>query len=139
MALTWVRERAAVWDAPKKHVVGEAPTGVFDARFRELPLGAPLPGEWWHVEDDGRVVGYGWLEVVWGDAEILFATALEAREKGVASFALDKLGEEARSRGLRYLYNTVRATHPEKDRLTAWLMKRGFKPTEDGSLRAQVK
>jgi N-acetylglutamate synthase-like GNAT family acetyltransferase len=84
-------------------------------------------------------VGYGWLEVVWGDGEVLFATAPAAREKGVASFVLEKLSEEARSRGLRYLYNTVRVTHPEKDRLTAWLTKRGFKPAEDGSLRAMLK
>lgn len=139
MALTWVRERAAVWDAPKKQIVGDAPAGVFDARFRELTPGAPLPGEWWHVEDQGKVVGYGWLEVVWGDAEILFATASEAREKGVASFTLEKLGEEARARGLRYLYNTVRSTHPDKDRLTAWPTKRGFKSAEDGSLRAMLK
>lgn len=139
MALTWVRERAAVWDADKKRIVGEAPVGVFDARYRELPAGAPVPGEWWHVEDAGKIVGFGWLEVVWGDAEVLFAVEPAAREKGVGKFVVEKLGSEARSRGLRYMYNTVRPTHPEKDRLAAWLAKRGFKAMDDGSRRAMVK
>lgn len=139
MALTWVRERAAVWDADKKRIVGDAPKGVFDARYRELAPGAPVPGEWWHVEDAGKVVGFGWLEVVWGDAEVLFAVEPKAREKGVGKFVVEKLGGEAKSRGLRYMYNTVRPTHPEADRLAAWLAKRGFKAMDDGSMRAMVK
>ncbi|MCW8139358.1 MAG: GNAT family N-acetyltransferase, partial [Planctomycetota bacterium] len=133
MGLSWVRERTAVWDAGKVRLVGEAPAGVFDARYRELPAGAPVPGEWWRVEDEGQVVGYGWLEVVWGDGEVLFVVAPEARGRGVGGSALERLCEDARARGLRYLYNTVRATHPERERLTAWLTKRGFKPAEDGS------
>jgi N-acetylglutamate synthase-like GNAT family acetyltransferase len=137
MALTWIRERAAVWDGDKQRIVGEA-RGIFDARYRELAPGALVPGEWWRVEDGKQVVGFGWLEVVWGDAEVLFAVAPDAREKGVGRFIVERLGEEARARGLRYLYNTVRPTHPERDAVTAWLVKRGFKLAEDGSLRAQV-
>lgn len=136
MPLTWTRERAAVWDSDKQRIVGEAPKGVFDARYKELAKGALVPGEWWRVEDGKKVVGYGWLEVVWGDAEVLFAVAPDAREKGAGSFIVEHLGQEAKARGLRYLYNTVRVTHPERERITAWLTKRGFKAAEDGSLRA---
>jgi GNAT superfamily N-acetyltransferase len=138
VGLTWTRERAAVWDEGKRTVVGEAPAGIFDARYRELPAGAPVPGEWWRIEEDGRLVGYGWLEVVWGDAEVLFAVAPAARRKGVGAFAVERLAEEARARGLRYMYNTVRPTHPDAAGLTAFLVKRGFKASEDGALRARV-
>ena len=62
------------------------------------------------------------------------AVVLEHDERPV-----EKLGAEARSRGLRYMYNTVRPTHPEADRLSAWLAKRGFKAMDDGSLRAFLK
>ncbi len=133
-ALAWVRERAPVWDEPKRRIVGGAPRGTFDARYGELAPGAPVPGEWWRVERDGRVVGYGWLEVVWGDAEVLLATDPAARASGVGRFALARLEDEARARGLRYVYNVVRSTHPEAAAVTAWLVRRGFVAREDGSL-----
>jgi ribosomal protein S18 acetylase RimI-like enzyme len=139
VALTWTRERAATWDADKQRIVGEAPAGIFDARYRELAAGAPVPGEWWRVEQDGKTVGFGWLEVVWGDAEILLAVAPGAQGKGVGEWTLQQLEREARSRGLRYLYNTVRSTHPRATETTAWLIKRGFKPSSDGALRAVVR
>jgi N-acetylglutamate synthase-like GNAT family acetyltransferase len=138
MSLTWVRERAAVWNDDKRRIVGGAPRGVFDARYGDLAGGATVPGEWWRVERDGRVVGYGWLEVVWGDAEVLFAVDPEARRQGAGAFIVEQLSKEARARGSRYLYNIVRPTHPQREQLTAWLLKRGFKASEDGALRAMV-
>ncbi len=136
--LSWVRERLPVWDADKARIVGGAPAGVFDTRYGELAEGAPVPGEWWRAEREGAAVGYGWLEVVWGDAEILLAAAPEARGQGVGSFVLQRLEEEAKARGLNYLYNVVRPTHPEGERVAAWLSERGFKASEDGRLLRSV-
>ena len=89
---------------------------VGPGRGADLEVGALAPSEWWRVEKDGRVVGYGWLDVNWGDAEILLATDPEDRRQGVGSFILDHLSEEASTRGLRYLTNVVRPTHPESTR-----------------------
>ena len=37
------------------------------------------PGEWWRVEEEGgRVVAYGWMDVVWGDSSYL--AQLEIRD-----------------------------------------------------------
>ena len=138
MNLEWIRESPARWDQDKQRIIGDAPTGIFDRRYRELAMGTLLPGEWWRVEEGGRVVGYGWLDVVWGDAEILLASDPEARGRGVGGFALDRLEKEARSRGLNYIYNVVRPTHPNAKELSAWLEKRGFEPSEDGSLMRAV-
>jgi ribosomal protein S18 acetylase RimI-like enzyme len=138
MKLDWIRESPAKWDEEKKRIIGDAPTGIFDRRYRELAPGTLLPGEWWRVEDEGRVVGYGWLDVVWGDAEILLATEPEARGHGVGSFIVEGLEREARARGLNYIYNVVRPTHPDAEALSAWLEKRGFEPSEDGSLMRAV-
>lgn len=138
MAFQWISEKPAMWDAGKARIVGEAPGGVFDRRYRELNEGDMVPGEWWRVEEDGALVGYAWLDVVWGDAEILLATAPEARERGVGSFAVEQLEREARGRGVNYLYNVIRPAHPDRERLSAWLQKRGFRPSEDGSLLRSV-
>lgn len=138
MTLTWNHEFSPVWDESKRRIVGGAPAGIFDSRFAELDEGAPLPGDWWRVEQDGVSVGYAWLDAVWGDAEITLAVAERARRSGVGAFALERLEEEARKRGLNRLYNTVRPTHPEHAATTAWFVKHGFAASEDGSLTRAV-
>ncbi|MGE0709321.1 MAG: GNAT family N-acetyltransferase [Planctomycetota bacterium] len=139
MSLSWIAEpKLPTWDEAKRRIVGEAPAGIFDARYKALGVGETVPGEWWRVERDGEVVGFGWLELVWGDAEILLATAPGARGAGVGGFALERLEEEAGRRGLNYLYNVVRPTHPDGEQVTAWLVKRGFTASEDGALRRRV-
>lgn len=140
MAREWIHEQPAVWDEHKERIIRAAPTGTFDSRLMECERGALVPSEWWRVEDDGAVVGYGWMDVNWGDAEILLATSPDARGQGVGRFILERLEGEARNRGLRYLTNMVRPTHPDADAVTRWLKEHGFEPSGDGRLsRAVVK
>ena len=137
MSLTWHRD-LPVWDADKKRVVGGTPPGVLDSRYAHIADGAQVPGNWFRVEEDGAVVGYGWVDVVWGDAEILLATSPEAQKRGVGTFILDHLDEEARRMGLNYIYNMVRPTHPDAEAVTAFLVKRGFESKPDGRLTRRV-
>jgi N-acetylglutamate synthase-like GNAT family acetyltransferase len=138
MNLRWIRESPARWDEDKARIVGAAPPGIFDTRYRDAKPGQLVPGEWWRVEDDGRVVGYGWLDIVWGDAEILLAADPAAHRRGVGSFILERLEAEAKSHGLNYLYNVVRPTHPRAAEVTRWLEKHGFRAGEDGRLSRGV-
>jgi N-acetylglutamate synthase-like GNAT family acetyltransferase len=138
MPLAWIHESPAKWDADKTRVIGRAPVGVFDARYAQAREGDLVPGEWWRVEEEGRTIGYGWLDVNWGDAEVLLATDPEARGRGVGTFILLNLEAEAFARGLNYLYNVVRSTHPERDKVTEWLAERGFTSSEDGRLMRAV-
>ena len=138
MTLSWHRETNPTWDDAKARIVGGAPAGTFDTRYGELEPGAAVPGEWWRAEREGQTVGYGWIDVVWGDAEVLLATAEDARGAGVGSFVLEQLDKEARARGLNYMTNIVRSTHPQAEAVTAWLTKRGFKGSEDGRLLRRV-
>lgn len=137
MSLTWHRD-LPVWDADKQRVVGGTPPGVLDSRYARIPDGAQVPCNWFRVEQDGAVVGYGWVDVVWGDAEILLATSPEAQRRGVGSFILDHLDAEARRMGLHYIYNMVRPTHPDAEAVTAFLVKRGFESKPDGRLTRRV-
>lgn len=131
----WVHEAPAYWDADKQRIIGEAAPGIFDARFRRVRAGEMLPGDWWKVVDaGGRTLGFGWLDVVWGDAEITLATDPRAEKSGVGTFILEHLEAEAKERGLNYLYNLVRPNHPSKEAVSAWLARRGFAGSEDGSL-----
>ena len=135
-SLQWVHEDDPRWDADRDRVFSTVPEGVFrsDARQR----GERLSSDWWRVERDGRVLGYGWLDDVWGDAEILLAVDAAERGSGIGAFVLQHLEAEASARGLNYVLNVVRPTHPDRAEVTAWLEHHGFSPAEDGRLRKQV-
>ncbi len=129
MSLEWVHENPPHWDADKASIVGGAAEGIFN--LGEPGDGELLPGEWWRVERDGKVAGYGWMEYTWGDAEILLVVDPGQSGHGVGSFILDRLEEESAQRGLNYLYNVVREGHPQKDAVTAWLKDRRFEASHD--------
>ncbi len=134
MTLAWIHENPGRWDENKKAIIGGAAKGIFDTRFQQCAIGDLLPCEWFRVEENGQTVGYGWLDVNWGDAEILLAAAPNAEGKGIGTFILDQLENEAQKRGLNYLFNAVRPTHPHAEKITDWLKKRGFSASEDGRL-----
>ena len=136
--LSWVHEASPTWDADKRRVIGAAPEGVFDLSYAD---GDALPGDWWAVKmPGGTVVGYGWLDATWGgDAEILLAVDPSAQQQGVGTFVIGRLEREAGARGLNYVYNTVRDTHPQRDDLHDWLAVRGYRgSTSDTTLRKRV-
>ena len=132
--MDWIKEIGGRWDDNKARIIGGAAAGIFDDRYAQTAPGDLVPGMWWRVERDGAVVGYGWMDVVWGDAEILMATSPDAEGSGVGSFILENLGREAAGKGLNYIYNTVRATHPNADAVARWLRRRGFEDQQDGRL-----
>jgi len=132
----WIHESPAQWDDGKVALVERAPEGIFDTT--QFSAGELIPGEWWRVEDQGRVVGYGWMDCTWGDAEILLVVDPSRRGEGIGSFILDRLEREARARGLNYLYNVIPQSHPEPDSIASWLGKRRFTPSERGRLMRRV-
>lgn len=136
-AWTWQHEERPVWDEDKQRVIGGAPAGIFDLPYRP---GDALPGDWWAaVDESGRAVGFGWMDVTWGEAEILLAVEPDAQQAGLGSFVLDHLEAEAASRGLNYVYNTVRDTHPRRAEIQDWLGVRGYAgSSEDAQLRKRV-
>jgi len=136
MSFEWIHENPAHWDAGKAAVIGSAPAGIFQIGPHQS--GDLIPGDWWRIEEEGTVVGYGWMDCTWGDAEILLAVDSGQRRKGVGSFILDQLEREAASHGINYLYNVVRSTHPEHDEITAWLERRDFIRASDGWHKKQV-
>ena len=135
--LSWQHERQPIWDADKQRVIGAAEPGALTTI--DYSPGDALPGDWWSVaQPDGRVVGYGWMEVNWGEAEILLAVDRSCRGTGVGSFVLANLERAAAARGLNYVYNTVPASHPHAEVVGDWLGVRGYRDTGDGLLRKQV-
>ena len=90
--LRWIQESPPYWDAAKARIIGAAPPGTFAPdRLSRLRDGDLLPGDWFRVEAGDRVVGFGWMDTTWGDAEILLAVDPERRNVGVGSFILDHL------------------------------------------------
>jgi N-acetylglutamate synthase-like GNAT family acetyltransferase len=136
-ALEWIHEGDPCWDADRERVFATVPEQVFRSASRRP--GEPLSSDWWRVEQDGRVVGYGWLDDVWGDAEILLAVDGAERGRGIGGFIVDRLEQEAAARGLNYVLNVVRADHPQRAAVSAWFAAHGFTAAEDGRLRKHVR
>lgn len=139
MTLAWVREVNPRWDSDKQRIIGHTPDAF------QLPFhgGDLLVGEWWYVAEQvegftERTLAYGRLDITWGgDAEILVAVDPERHEQGIGTFVLTKLEEEARARGVNYVYNTIR-DHAGRDLVHDWLVVRGFRGAVDGDLRKRV-
>ena len=134
--MEWVRETPARWDSSKADVLGELSPELFG-------LGRPADGdaladEWWRVEQDGEVLGYGRLDETWGDAEVLMLVAADRQASGVGGFILEQLEREAAARHVNYIYNVVPQRHPDPETVTGWLAARGFQPNDVGELRKQV-
>ena len=138
MGFSWIEENPPHWDEPKARIVGGAPKGAFE--IGEHAQGDLVPGEWWRVEDDAGVAGYGWMDITWGDAEILLVVDPERQGAGVGTFILDHLEKEAGKQGLNYLYNVVRPTHPDREGITSWLTARRFEGghEDEGLLRRAI-
>lgn len=136
-SLTWEREARPVWDAEKASIAASAPDGALALDFA---AGAELPGDWFVAKDGDAVVGFGILDTTWGgDAEITLVVDGARQGQGVGSFVMDRLEQEARSRGINYVYNTVRDAHPNRDEVHDWLVVRGYWGNErDASLRKRV-
>jgi GNAT superfamily N-acetyltransferase len=135
--LAWIREDSPRWDADKQRLFG--PAELAATALTPPGPGAPVADEWWHVTDSsGEVVGYGWLDTEWGDAEVTFLVAAGRRGAGIGEFIVDRLEAEAAARGLNYIYNVVPATSPDPGWITAWLVARGF-VAGDGDLRRRVR
>ena len=97
-----------------------------------------MANEWWRVtDDDGAVVGYGWLDSAWGDAEITFVVYSARRRAGIGAFIVHRLEAEAAERGLNYIYNVIPDRHPDPSGMTRWLTARGF-VGGPGDLRRRV-
>ena len=132
MAFRWIHENPPRWDAAKARVVGAAPSGVF--KLGPVADGTVLPGDWWRVEDGDETIAYGQMDNNWGDAEVLLAVDPQRQKGGVGTFILDRLEEEAATRGINYLYNVVPDGHPDSEGLTRWLQRRGFAASKEGRL-----
>ncbi|MEM9188906.1 MAG: GNAT family N-acetyltransferase [Myxococcota bacterium] len=135
--LHWIKENPPYWDKHKAAIIGAAPAGTFAQAFPS-EIGTLLSGQWWRVERNREVAGYGWMDVNWGDAEILLCTHPGVRRTGIGSFILEQLENEALEQGVNYIYNVVNADHPEREELTRWLTARSFSGSEDGKLLRAV-
>jgi GNAT superfamily N-acetyltransferase len=136
MALHWVREDTPRWDAEKQKLFG--PEELAAVGYEPPSPGSVIADEWWRVTDDeGAVVGYGWLDSAWGDAEITFVVDRARRRAGIGAFIVDRLEAEAAERGLNYIYNVIPPSHPDPSGMTRWLTARGF-AAGPGDLRRRV-
>ncbi|GAB2479969.1 benzoate-CoA ligase family protein [Jatrophihabitans fulvus] len=135
--LHWRKEEIPRWDDAKQRLFGDAE--LASVGMTRPGSGDVVANEWWQVTDDaGTVLGYGWLDSEWGDAQISFLVAPAHRGAGIGEFVVGRLEAEAAARGLNYVYNRVPDGHPDAAWMTDWLVSHGFSGSPDGTLRRRV-
>jgi GNAT superfamily N-acetyltransferase len=135
--LHWSKEDTPRWDIGKQRMFG--PAELAAVGFTAPAPDEPMANEWWRVsDDDGTVLGYGWLDSEWGDAEITFLVDPARRGAGVGAFIVSQLEAEAATRGLNYIYNVVPSSHPDPAWMIGWLHALGFSDGH-GDLRRRVR
>ncbi len=122
--LTWVHEPDARWDEDKRRIFSAIDELIF--AWPDSPEGSALAGSWWRLELDGAAVGYGWMSLVWGEAEIQGVIDPIARTLGLGEEMLHQLILEAGDRGATRVFTTLREEHPRRERVAQWLASRGF-------------
>lgn len=140
MGLHWIREQDPRWDEDKSAAFGA--TGFGARAFGPPEPGDALGDQWWRVLDgdgaDERVVGFGRLDSMWGDAEILVGVVPGYRRRGLGGWILRQLEREASAEGLNYLYNTVERGRPDADGVAGWLAASGFVEGIEGEWRKRI-
>ena len=69
---TWTKEDRPHWDAAKDALFTDADLAAVGLAARSA-VGDAVADEWWAVRDDaGELVGWGWLDSEWGDAQVTF-------------------------------------------------------------------
>jgi len=86
MTLTWTKEDSPRWDPDKQRLFG--PAELAAVGLAPPGPGEPVADEWWRVNDGHDVVGYGWLDIEWGDARITFFVVPGERGRDVGHFIL---------------------------------------------------
>ena len=113
MSYHWHKEESPRWDADKQRIFGAAELAAAGCPPRRRARRSRTSGGG-SLDDSGTVVGYGWLDSEWGDAQISFLVSGGRAGRGHRRFVVDRLEDEARRRGFNYIYNVVPASHPDR-------------------------
>ncbi|GEM_PF-5388488 len=120
----WIKEDKAIWNENKARIIGSN-IGSF---FLDFPVQSDiLPGEWFNLTDEnGEIVGYGWINVSEGDAEISVAIDGKYQGRGYGSQIIDNLYREVESLGFEEIIVVVRQENPNASDVVKWAYKNGY-------------
>ena len=135
-SLTWVKDDDPRWDADRERVFATVGPGVFPGRAASRGSGCPVTGGGSRTTAGSSATAGSTTSGA--TRRSCSRSRRAARGTGAGAFALARLEEEAAARGLNYVVNVVRDTHPDRDAVTAWFLAHGFTGTDDGRLRKQV-
>jgi GNAT superfamily N-acetyltransferase len=121
-----IKEEHSVWDTEKEIIFAEVSDGTFD-NLNNLELGSQLNQEWWKLIDDNeRVLGFGWINYENGDFEISLVVDTNHQGEGLGSFIIEKLEAIALEKGFNEVVAIVKKTNPNSEEMIDWLYKKSY-------------
>jgi ribosomal protein S18 acetylase RimI-like enzyme len=127
--MDWIQEQPALWDETKQNILG-ANKGAFDIEHTQV--GGELDGVWFKLIDNNEIIGYGWIDLAYGNPEISIAVDSHKRFSGYGNTILRNLEEKALALGFSEVECIVRRKNADAINAIKWFHRNGFVPDWPG-------
>ncbi|MFE4354013.1 GNAT family N-acetyltransferase [Peribacillus butanolivorans] len=120
-----IKEENPIWDIEKENIVGKVEGGTFN--LDNLEVGTQLHQEWWKlIDDNDRVLGFGWINYENGDFEISLAVHKDYQGSGSGSIIIEGLESIAKEKGFNKTVAIVKKTNPNSLKMIKWLYQKKY-------------
>lgn len=120
----WIKEEEPVWDSDKEDIIDCAPQGSFNMGPKS---NGTISGDWWKLVENKRVIGYGWISMISGDAELLIAVRKSEQHKGYGNIILENLEMEASKLKHNKVVAIIQSENINAVNIIYWLDRKGFR------------
>jgi GNAT superfamily N-acetyltransferase len=115
--MEWKRE--FIWDESKKNIIGSNPNAF---NLGNVENDAKLQDDWWAlINDEGEVLGYGWIKYENNEAELSVSVHSKFQNKGFGSRILINLEQEAIKQGSNKLIAVIQESNSIGKDVITWL------------------
>lgn len=122
--MCWIKEEKPLWDRNKIKIIGSN-IGCFV--ISDIQEGDKLEGKWFKLTDKyGQIVGYGWIDIIGGEAEISVAVDKKYKGNGYGTQIINNLYTEIKKLGFDEVIAVVREENSNAEDVIRWVYKNGY-------------
>ena len=120
-----IKDGESIWDIAKETIIGKVEEGTFE--FYNLELGSKLNQEWWKLVDDNeRVLGFGWINYAHDEFEISLAVDEDSRGDGLGSFIVEEFERIAKEKGFNETLAIIKHSNHNSLKMVEWFYQKGY-------------
>lgn len=120
-----IKDEKLIWDIEKETIFEKIEKGTFE--FCNLEIGSKLEQGWWKLVDENeRVLGFGWINYKNDDFEISLAVNEDSRGTGFGSFIVKELEGIAKEQGFNETAAIIKQSNPNSSKMVEWFYQKDY-------------